>query len=149
MYNTDREFRFYWLCTQISECEGVNELTRINPYKFVPLDSFSSSKDSLTTVLSKAWPLEVDGLLFFHKLGHYMSGSSPLAVWLKPHMVMDILGVPVSDEFLACAPRMSDPLATHTSEECSEERAGEAEVPTSQLETDQNTTTVDMDSELS
>ena len=35
-------------------------------------------------------------------------GCSPLAVWLKPHMVPDLLKLPVSEEFLACAPTLSD-----------------------------------------
>ena len=149
VYDTDREFRFYWLRTKLSECKGINEISRINPYKFVALDSFSSSKDSLATLLSKPWPLEVDGLLFFHKLGHYLSRQSPLVVWLKPHMVTDILGVPVSDEFLACAPRMSDPLATPTRKGRGQERDKGSDGPTSQLEACHNTTTIEMDSELS
>jgi snurportin-1 len=149
VYDTDREFRFYWLRTKLSECKGINEISRINPYKFVALDSFSSSKDSLAALLSKPWPLEVDGLLFFHKLGHYLSRQSPLVVWLKPHMVTDILGVPVSDEFLACAPRMSDPLATPTRKGRGQERDKGSDGPTSQLEAGHNTTTIEMDSELS
>ena len=111
VYDTDREFRYYWLCTKLSEVEGVKEASRINPYRFVPLDAFPCSRDSLTSVLSKPWPVEVDGLLFFHKQCHYKAGPSPLAVWLKAHMVPDVLGVSVSEEFLSCAPRMADPLA--------------------------------------
>ena len=89
----------------------MKEASRINPYRFVPLDAFPCSRDSLTSVLSKPWPVEVDGLLFFHKQCHYKAGHSPLAVWLKAHMVPDVLGVSVSEEFLSCAPRMADPLA--------------------------------------
>lgn len=113
VYDSDREFRHYWLRTKLSEVEGTREISRINPYIFTPIDSYSCSKESLSDVLSRPWPVEVDGLLFFHKHGHYMVGvASPLAVWLKSHMVTDILGVPVSDQFLACSPQMSDPLAT-------------------------------------
>ena len=112
VYDTDRDFRVYWLTTKLEETQGLGEISRINPYIFKPLDSYSCTRDSLEQVLSKPWSQEVDGLLFFHRQCHYRSGSSPLAVWLKPHMVPDILGVPVSDEFLACSPRMSDPLDT-------------------------------------
>lgn len=117
VYDSDRDFRVYWLHTKLSEVPKVAEHSRINPYVFKPLESFSCGKDpsiegSMAHVLSKRWPLEVDGLLFFHKCCHYERGPSPLAVWLKPHMVSDILGVAVSEGFLDCAPRMSDPLAT-------------------------------------
>ena len=112
VYDSDRDFRVYWAKTQLAETEGVAKQSRINPYIFRALDSFSSSRESMAHVLSKAWPLEVDGLLFFHKHCHYKAGSSPLAVWLKPHMVTDILKIPVSDEFLSCTPQMSNPLST-------------------------------------
>ena len=112
VYDSDRDFRIFWLTTKLKETQGLGEISRINPYIFKPLDSFSCSKDSLEPVLSRAWPLEVDGLLFFHKYCHYKAGTTPLATWLKPHMVPEILGIPVSDEFLACAPRMSDPMDT-------------------------------------
>ena len=113
--DSDRDFRVYWIKTKLSETKGIHEISRINPYIFAPLDSFSCSRESIESVLSKPWPLEVDGLLFFHKLCHYMAGCSPLCVWLKPHMVTDIIKISVSEEFLSCAPRMSEPLATPTS----------------------------------
>ena len=37
-----------------------------------------------------------------------MIGHNPLASWLKAHMVPDILKLPVSEEFLACAPSLSE-----------------------------------------
>lgn len=40
-------------------------------------------------------PLQVDGLLFYHKQTHYTPGSTPLVGWLRPYMVTDILGIEV------------------------------------------------------
>jgi len=37
-----------------------------------------------------------------------MIGRKPLASWLKAHMVPDILKSPVSEEFLACVPSLSE-----------------------------------------
>ena len=118
--DSDREFRAFWLRTKLEETPKISEKSRINPYIFTALESFSCAGDareegSMACVLSKRWPLEVDGLLFFHMKCHYVSERSPFAVWLKPHMVNDILHIQVSDEFLQCAPHMSDPLATPTS----------------------------------
>lgn len=145
VYNTEREFRYYWLCTKLSEVEGTREISRINPYRFMPLDSFSCSKDSLLEVLSKPWPFQVDGLLFFHKHSHYTTGLSPLTVWLKPHMVADILSVPVAEDFLACAPRMADPLLGHKRSQ--QERKGEVE--RQRTHTEIESTAGDMDTEHS
>lgn len=41
----------------------------------------------------------LDGLLFFHKEGHYSSGKSPLVTWLKPFMLNEVLGLNVPDRF--------------------------------------------------
>jgi snurportin-1 len=43
------------------------------------------------TVADEQWPLAEDGYLFYHPLGFYQSGYSPLVCWLKPFMVNEIL----------------------------------------------------------
>lgn len=120
VYDSDAEFRLFWLKTKLNdEGEKLSTPSRINPFRFIPLDSYPCTKESISQVLSSKWPLDVDGLLFFHKQGHYSHGRSPLAVWLKAHMVPDLLGLPVSQEFLACAPAISDIKmdATHSKED--------------------------------
>ena len=47
----------------------------------------------------------MDGLLFYHKLAHYSFGVSPLALWLKPHMVPEILDIPISASMLLSKPK--------------------------------------------
>jgi snurportin-1 len=37
-----------------------------------------------------------DGYLFYHSLGFYESGYSPLVCWLKPFMIEEILGIQLS-----------------------------------------------------
>ena len=148
MYDSDREFREFWLRTKLTETKLVGVHSKINPYVFKPLDSFSCGRDpsvegSMAHVLSKSWPLEVDGLLFFHKSCHYKRGSSPLAVWLKPQMVSDILGIPVSQEFLECAPQMSDPLATGLKPRPVEENGKKKD-----CEKEQEATTSSLDSQV-
>ncbi|KAL5490802.1 hypothetical protein EMCRGX_G015987 [Ephydatia muelleri] len=55
--------------------------------------------NSRCTVISKVNPF---------RSSHYLRRRSPLAVWLKPHMVPEVLGVQVSAEFLACSPVLSE-----------------------------------------
>ena len=108
-YDSDTEFRSFWAKTKlIEEKERISVISKINPYQFKSLDYHPCSGESLTSLLASKWPVPVDGLLFIHKEAHYTPSRSPLAMWLKPHMVTDILGVPVSQDFLSCAPVMSD-----------------------------------------
>ena len=109
VYNSDTEFRFFWLKTKLNdEGEKLSTHSRRNPFRFLPLDVCPCTAESITKTLGVRWPIEVDGLLFFHKEAHYTIGRSPLAIWLKPQMVPDILGLVVSADFLACSPAMSE-----------------------------------------
>ena len=106
--DSDTEFRSFWLHSKISEEEDrLSQQSRSNPFKFLPLQYHSCKKDDLCQLLCAGWKPEVDGLLFFHKRALYTHGMSPLSVWLKPHMVPTVLGVPVSQEFLNSTPALS------------------------------------------
>ena len=107
VYDSDTEFRSYWKESKLrDEGERLSNYSRINPLTFENLTYHPCSRESLERVLSGKWPLEVDGLLFIHKEAHYAMGSSPLTAWLKPHMIPDVLKIPVSDDFLSCAPTL-------------------------------------------
>ena len=109
VYDSDTEFRAYWKATKIRDnAEQISKFSRVNPLVFVDLPSYPCTRESIAKVLSGKWPVQVDGLLFMHKEAHYWPSRTPLATWLKAHMVPDILGVPVSQEFLSCAPVMTD-----------------------------------------
>ncbi|XP_068000354.1 snurportin-1 isoform X1 [Melanerpes formicivorus] len=104
VYDCQTDFRFFWLLSKIQEEEGLGEKSRINPFKFVGLQNFSCSSDSLCKVLAMDFPFEVDGLLFYHKQTHYTPGSTPLVGWLRPYMVPDILGLAVPATALTAKP---------------------------------------------
>ncbi|XP_062062399.1 snurportin-1 isoform X1 [Lepus europaeus] len=94
-YDCQTDFRFYWMHSKLPEEEGLDEKTKLNPFKFVGLKNFPCTPESLCKVLSMDFPFEVDGLLFYHRQTHYSPGSTPLVGWLRPYMVSDVLGVAV------------------------------------------------------
>lgn len=47
---------------------------------------------------------KLDGLLFYHEDGLYITGVTPLVCWLKPFMVSEILKMAVPDRFLIDMP---------------------------------------------
>ncbi|XP_051484541.1 snurportin-1 [Apus apus] len=104
VYDCQTDFRFFWLSSKIQEEEGLGEKSRINPFKFVSLQNFPCSSDSLCEVLAMDFPFEVDGLLFYHKQTHYTPGSTPLVGWLRPYMVSQILGLAVPTTPLTAKP---------------------------------------------
>ena len=114
VYDSDTEFRQYWLQTKLKEAgESLSVASKINPYPFLPTGSFPCTHESLTSVFSSGWSLAVDGLLFLHKQAHYVPGRSPLQAWLKSYMVPEILSMPVSQEFLNSSPAMEVSCKAH------------------------------------
>ena len=107
VYDSDFEFRTFWKEQKCNETAEISTYSRINPLLFLNLSCHSCNKENLTKLLAQVPLYEVDGLLFIHKQCRYIIGRTPLAVWLKPHMVPDILGIPVSPEFLAKSPDLS------------------------------------------
>ena len=104
-YDSDRECRYFLLASKLSEeGEAVTTKSSRNPLPFQLVLQYPCTKEHLEAVLSKEHPVPVDGLLFFHKQGHYVRRMSPLCTWLKPHMVQELLKVPVSQGFLDSAP---------------------------------------------
>ncbi|XP_024061184.1 snurportin-1 isoform X3 [Terrapene carolina triunguis] len=58
VYDCQTDFRFYWLHSKIQEEEGLAEKSRINPFKFVGLQSFPCTPESLCKVLAMDFPFE-------------------------------------------------------------------------------------------
>ncbi|NXV81242.1 SPN1 protein, partial [Atlantisia rogersi] len=104
IYECQTDFRFFWLSSKIQEEEGLGEKSRINPFKFVGLQNFPCTQESLCEVLAMDFPFEVDGLLFYHKQTHYTPGSTPLVGWLRPYMIPEILGFSVPVTALTAKP---------------------------------------------
>ncbi|XP_003744960.1 snurportin-1 [Galendromus occidentalis] len=101
-YDSDTCFRFYWLRTQFTECaEQIASAKRKIKLEIVP--SFEWNKDQLSELLQAEKPpfeAEIDGMLFYHKDGHYIPGCCPLVGWLKPFMITEVLGIDVHPRFL-------------------------------------------------
>jgi len=106
VYDSETDFRFYWLQTKLQEESVVAEVSADNPYRFINLPYCSCDPIAIHQALCSATS-EVDGLLFFHKRTHYTCGRTPLVGWLKPYMLPEILGVSVPDAYLAGAPAVN------------------------------------------
>ncbi|CAD5212453.1 unnamed protein product [Bursaphelenchus okinawaensis] len=65
-------------------------------FKFVELPAVKASKEELTKLMAQTYDYELDGILFYYTKCHYYSGQTPLAVWLKPWMMPEILGVSIN-----------------------------------------------------
>ncbi|XP_047451665.1 snurportin-1 isoform X1 [Mugil cephalus] len=95
VYDCPTEFRFYWLQSKVQETEGLSEIAKRNPFRFLSLQSVDCTKESIQKALAAEYSFSVDGLLFYHRQTHYTPGSTPLVGWLRPYMVSDILGIEV------------------------------------------------------
>ncbi|TRZ01545.1 hypothetical protein DNTS_021819 [Danionella cerebrum] len=100
VYDCSTEFRFYWLQSKVDEVEGLSEISKINPFRFV------------------------DGLLFYHKETHYTPGSTPLVGWLRPYMVADIIGMDVPQ----CPLTLKPTYASHQLQQILEHKKTSTEV---------------------
>ncbi|XP_052276684.1 uncharacterized protein LOC127875954 isoform X2 [Dreissena polymorpha] len=96
VYDSDTDFRFFWMLSKLQEVPEAGEVSKINPYKFIPLQYHACKKDTLQNVFESATQ-QFDGCLFYHRQAHYTFGRSPLVIWLKPYMVPEMLGIPVPD----------------------------------------------------
>ncbi|KAG8539633.1 hypothetical protein GDO81_020609 [Engystomops pustulosus] len=94
VYDCQTDFRFYWLESKLEEEEGLSIISKTNSFKFVGLQNFPCSLDSIQSVLTQTYSYKVDGLLFYHMHTHYTPGSTPLVGWLRPYMAPEILGFP-------------------------------------------------------
>ena len=106
-YDCDTECRRYIAESKMSETEGLQQKSRINPYIFKILPSFSCDPNKIRETMAKNMtfhPLALDGLLFYNKQVHYLPGSTPLVGWLKGYMVPEMLGIEVSADMMAQKP---------------------------------------------
>ncbi|XP_063674237.1 snurportin-1-like [Bolinopsis microptera] len=90
--NSEAEFRFYWGATKFSEdLPGISSEQRTNRYPMVWLPSVPCAKENLMKMMAEKQEFEVDGFLFYHKMGHYAAGPTPLVGWLKPDLLNKVL----------------------------------------------------------
>ncbi|KAG1682462.1 Snurportin-1 [Nymphon striatum] len=106
VYDSDTEFRFYWLHSKLVEFPKLVEKSQINPMPFHELQkSTCNHKDIHSQIWSPlAFDGELDGLLFYHKQVTYQPGVTPLIGWLKGFMVPEILNIDVPESWKNMAP---------------------------------------------
>lgn len=105
--DSEAEFRFYWLDEKLNEIPQIKETNDGSRHcRFVTLPRYPCTKEAISAFMNSPLPFEdeMDGLLFYHKKGHYFEGVSPLVGWLKPYMVPEILGTPVDTRYLEKQP---------------------------------------------
>lgn len=105
-FDSDTEFRFYWLHSKIEEEPDVKSISKDNPFKFIPLPHFDCDTETIKKTMWSPLPFEpqLDGLLFYHKKTHYICGTTPLVGWLKAYMLPEILQTEVPTELSAEKP---------------------------------------------
>eukprot|EP00794_Sanderia_malayensis_P010156 gene10156-11193_t len=107
VYDSETEFRMYWLKTKLEDEEDLKQKSRLNPYVFIQAPVFGCSVAEIEQALSSTYPFQVDGVLFYHKRAHYSPGRTPLVAWLKPYMVPQILGVELPRHIVEHAPSVN------------------------------------------
>lgn len=93
MMNCDSQFRFFWLKSKFIE----DNIKVIDSDLTLALLSYHDFVDStLINVCLQSHPLwendepNLDGYLFYHKEASYMSGTTPLVLWLFPFMMEEV-----------------------------------------------------------
>lgn len=112
IYDSETEFRFFWLNSKLSETPEVMTKSKENPYQFLPLTNYPCTKEAISAAVAGA-SFEVDGVLFYHKRTHYTFGSTPLVVWLKPYMLNEILGITVPEKLALQKPENYTTYSAH------------------------------------
>ena len=96
------------------------ERSNINPYIIKPLKQHSTNKSNLVKEFADqnfpGFDENLDGLLFYHNMLHYMPGHTPLVGWLKAYMVPEILGIAVTDKIESQKPMDYVTMQDHISE---------------------------------
>lgn len=93
VYDSETEFRFFWLASKLLETPELSKITVNNSHKFIGLANCACTKPEITKAINNSDPSTVDGLLFYHKRTHYTFGVTPLVTWLKVYMVEKILNI--------------------------------------------------------
>ncbi|XP_011503099.1 PREDICTED: snurportin-1 [Ceratosolen solmsi marchali] len=100
MINCECQFRFFWLNSQLKEIEQLKEqIAGVNDYKILTLPNIACDNNFYDCLESISTTIALDGLLFYHRRGHYIRGVTPLVNWLKTYMLPEILGMNVPEPY--------------------------------------------------
>ena len=81
LYTCAAEFRFYWLRTKLAECQA--ESSDEDEFKLEVAPYFDCDRQGLAKAYRAPLPYLRDGLLFYHKQGHYACGHTSLVCLFK------------------------------------------------------------------
>ncbi|KAJ5071764.1 snurportin1 rnut1 protein RNA u transporter 1 [Anaeramoeba ignava] len=91
-YNTEAEFRFFWIASKLQEEPNFSEITQTNKRKFQQLPLFNCNIEDF----EKIWKSieienEVDSILLYSKKTHYTPGITPLVCQLDPQQLPQLI----------------------------------------------------------
>ena len=81
LYTCAAEFRFYWLRTKLQECRA--ESSEEDEFRLEVAPYFDCDRQGLAKAYRAPLPYLRDGLLFYHKQGHYACGHTSLVCLFK------------------------------------------------------------------
>lgn len=115
IFDSETEFRFYWLKCKTDEVPEIKEKSTMNPFRFIPLFCYSCSLNSIQNVMNSPLPFDcqLDGLLFYHKRTTYTAGVTPLVGWLKAYMLPEILNINVPESLCINKPKSYVSMRNH------------------------------------
>ena len=92
LYETGAEFRAFWRTSRLMEISGLESVhPTANRHAIVNLGPYPCDAHGLAAAVESG-DLTLDGLLLFHKEGHYAPGTrSPLVLWLEAHLLPSFL----------------------------------------------------------
>ena len=106
VYDSETEFRFYWLKTKLLEQPQLADESKQNQYKFMAAETNPCDRQSIYDALATERQYEIDGILFYHKQAHYHPGNTPLVGWLKVYMIPEIIAMNVPEKYLQNVPKV-------------------------------------------
>jgi hypothetical protein len=96
------EFRFFWLNSKLSEdCgQSLSIISPVNERSISQITSFAVAQDNISALIPDLRMGRMNGLLFYHKEGHYEPGATPLVLqWLyrlpSPPTEIDLFERPI------------------------------------------------------
>lgn len=99
----EASFRFYWVQSRLQE-DNLDVVSEQNQHAFRIIDNCECGDDIALNSFVARYPLwqsntpELDGFLFYHKESAYVSGTTPLVLWLFAFMLPEVLNVPELNE---------------------------------------------------
>lgn len=83
-YECDAEFRFYWLRAKVEETPFIcPQFSSKQQYAFLPVPYWECSWHGLLEAYKSTLDFSRNGLLFYHREGHYEIGLTPLVLLWK------------------------------------------------------------------